>query len=287
MRRVLFGVVLLLTSSAMAVRAVKPVLVLLALTCSLICVTQVQAARTSTRLTMANANDQPLSFTISVERVKDKKQGGCLRFHVTVKAKDGKSPLAPRRATALEVSDGEAVVSSCSLQPDERDGEVSYSFLVAAKYAEKSTFLFGEDFGTPDGVAAGRYYWFYLKDFVELPLPRGNAPLSELAKDCKGALVATLLEVVGPELGPPGASDYTSKWKVEKALRGAYAGSVHLSFRVQSVPEKSRERPPSVGKTYIVITYEANANQVAAILDADEKNLREVQDLLKDSVEPK
>src|SRR5207249_1871636 len=160
----------------------------------------------------------------------------------------------PRRATALEVSDGEAVVSSCSLQPDERDGEFSYSFLVAAKYAEKSTFLFGEDFGTPDGFAAGRYFWFYLKDFIELPLPRGNAPLSELAKGCKGALVANLVEVGAPEPGPPGAADYASKWKVEKVLRGAYPGSVHLSFRVQSIPEGSRERPPVVGKTYILIT---------------------------------
>jgi hypothetical protein len=146
--------------------AVKTLFVLLALACSLICVTQVQAARTSTRLTTANVNDQPLSFTIKVERVKDEKKGDYLRFHVTVKAKDGKAPLSPRRATVLEATDGEAVVSSFSSQTDERGGEVSYSFLVAAKYAEKTTFLFGEVLGTPD-VPAGRYYWFYLKDFVE------------------------------------------------------------------------------------------------------------------------
>jgi HEAT repeat protein len=264
--------------------AVKPLLILLALACSLIWVTPVQAARSSTRLTTANVNDQPLSFTIKVERVKDKKKGDYLRFHVTVKAKDGEVPLSPRRATALEVIDGEAVVSSCSLQLDERGGEVSCSFLVAAKYAEKSTFLFGEDFGAPNGWAAGRFYWFYLQDFVELPLPRGNAPLSELAKKSKGALVATLLEIGDPELGPPGAGNYASKWKVEKVLRGTYPGTVHLSFRVQSIPEESREKPPVVGKKYILITNEVNANQVAAILDADEKNLRKVQDLLKDFV---
>jgi hypothetical protein len=146
---------------------VKPLLVLLALACSLIWVTPVQAARMSTRMTTANVNDQPLSFTIKVERVKDKMKGDYLRFHVTVTAKNGKAPISPHRAAALEVIDGEAVVSSGNLQPDERGGEVAYSFLVAAKYAEQSTFLFGEDFAAPNGVAAGRYYWFYLKDFVE------------------------------------------------------------------------------------------------------------------------
>ena len=43
-----------------------------------------------------------------------------------------------------------------------------------------------------------------------------------LAKNCKGALVATLLQVGDPELGPPGAADYADKWRVTKALRGAY-----------------------------------------------------------------
>jgi len=146
---------------------VRSLPVLLALVGSLIVVSQVQAERTSTRMTPATLRDQPLSFTIKVERFKDEKKGEYLRFHVTVRAKDGKAPLSPRRATALEVFDGEAVVSSCSVQPADPGVEVSYSFLVAAKYAEKSTFLFGEVLGTPDGPAAGRYYWFYLKDFVE------------------------------------------------------------------------------------------------------------------------
>lgn len=141
--------------------------VLLAFVGYLIVVSQVQAGRTSTRLTPATVKDQPLSFIIKVERFKDEKKGEYLRFYVTVMAKDGKAPLSPRRATALEVFDGEAVVSSCGVQPADAGGEVSYSFLVAAKYAEKSTFLFGEVLGAPDGPPAGRYYWFYLKDFVE------------------------------------------------------------------------------------------------------------------------
>lgn len=145
----------------------KSLAVLFAFAGCLIVVGQAQAERTSTQLTPATVKDQPLSFTIKCEQFKDKKKGECLRFHVTAKAKEGNAALAPRRATVLEVFDGEAVVSSCSVQSVEADGELSYSFLVAAKYAEKSTFLFGEVLDTPNGFPAGRYYWFYLKDFVE------------------------------------------------------------------------------------------------------------------------
>ena len=116
---------------------------------------------------------------------------------------------------------------------------------------------------------------------AEPPLPRGNAPLPELAKNCKGALVATLKEVGDADLGPPGAADYAAKWRVTKVLRGDYPETARLSFRVQSLPEKSRERPPAVGKSYILITYETNGGQVAAILDANEENLQKVQGLLK------
>jgi RNA polymerase sigma factor (sigma-70 family) len=115
----------------------------------------------------------------------------------------------------------------------------------------------------------------------DLPLPGGNAPLAELAEKCKGALVATLVEVGKPELGPPGAADYKSAWKVEKVLRGDYPKTADLSFRVQNLPEDKRERTPTVGKKYILITYETNADQIAVILEADEANLRTVQNLLK------
>jgi hypothetical protein len=120
-----------------------------------------------------------------------------------------------------------------------------------------------------------------MRDETKLPLPGGNTPLPELAKACKGALVATLQEVGAPELGPPGAVDYASKWKVERVLRGDYPKTTDLSFRVQSVPKKSRENAPAIGKTYVLITHEANAGQIAAILEANEKNLRLIQDLLR------
>lgn len=120
-----------------------------------------------------------------------------------------------------------------------------------------------------------------IKEESKLPLPGGNAPLAERVKACKGALVATLQEVGAPEPGPPGAADYTSRWKVERVLRGDSAKAADLSFRVQSLPEKSREKAPALGTTYILITHEGNAGQIAAILEADEKNLRQVLDLLR------
>jgi hypothetical protein len=113
------------------------------------------------------------------------------------------------------------------------------------------------------------------------PLPRGNEPLPELAKDCKGALVATLVQVDEPQLGPPGAADYTSRWKVQKALRGNYPETTSLNFRVQSLPRESQERSPVVGRKYILITYETNETQIAVILDATGDNLRMVEELLK------
>jgi hypothetical protein len=115
---------------------------------------------------------------------------------------------------------------------------------------------------------------------VKPTLPGGHAPLSKLAPTCKGALVATLLEIGTPELGPPGATNYPSRWKVEKVLRGTYPATAALSFRVQTIPETSRETPPVVGKTYILISYEDNANQVAVMLDAGDENLRKVHELL-------
>src|SRR5204862_3349938 len=111
-------------------------------------------------------------------------------------------------------------------------------------------------------------------------LPGGNAPLSNLVKTCKGALVAPLLEIGAPELGPPGATNYLSKWKVEKVLRGTYPATAQLTFRVQTLPEKNRETPPVAGKTYILISGEVNADQVMVILDAGDENLRKVNDLL-------
>jgi RNA polymerase sigma factor (sigma-70 family) len=124
------------------------------------------------------------------------------------------------------------------------------------------------------------------KEKVEkLPLPGGNAPLAELAKKCKGALVATLLEFGEPDIGPPGAADYSSRWKVEQVLRGTYAGTIQLSFRLQNLPEQSRERLPAVGKSYILVTFESNADQVAVMLDTNQDNKRKIGELLKAALE--
>lgn len=175
----------------------KSLPVLLVLVCSLNFVCQVQAENPSMRLTPATVNDQPLAFTIKVERFEDKKKGDYLRFHVTVKAKVADHALSPRRSTELEVFDEEAFVSSCGLQPAERGGEVSYSLVVAAKYAEKSKFLFSEILSEFDG----HHYWFYLKDFVE------PNPVAKKAAPAAGKYVAYWLtrhppDATSTEYGP-------------------------------------------------------------------------------------
>jgi hypothetical protein len=112
-------------------------------------------------------------------------------------------------------------------------------------------------------------------------LPGGNALLPALVKDSAGILVATLREVGSPELGPPGAADYASQWSVKQVLRGDYPATAQLRFRVQSIPQERRETPPKVGRTYILVSYEHNANQIAAMLDATEQQLRTVRKLLE------
>ncbi len=128
---------------------------------------QLQGANLYIRLTPTTIQKQSRAFTITVNSFKDAKKGEYLRFNVKVKAKPGESPLSPILVTELEVFDGEAVISSSLLQGTERDGEILYSFLVAAKYTEKSKFTFGEIACTEDGepLPAANHYWFYLKDF--------------------------------------------------------------------------------------------------------------------------
>ena len=151
------------------VLAVKSHSILMALACFLIFICQLQAASEYTQLTPATVKKQSRSFTITVDRFKDEKKGEYLRFNVKVKAKPGEAPLSPFLSTDLEVFDGETVVSSSLLQGTERDGEILYSFLVAAKYAAKSKFTFGEILTAPNGqpLPSADRYWFYLKDFVE------------------------------------------------------------------------------------------------------------------------
>ena len=147
----------------------KSLPVLLAVTCSLVVASQAPAASLYIRLTPATIHKESRSFTITVDRFKDEKKGEYLRCNVRVKAKAGEVPLSGLFATDLEIFDGEAVVSSSLLQGTQRDGEILYSFLVAAKYAAASKFTFGEILRAPDGepLPAANNYWFYLKDFVE------------------------------------------------------------------------------------------------------------------------
>lgn len=136
---------------------------------SLIVVGQVRAETIYTRLTREKTSDHLYSFTIKVERLKETKAGEFFEFHVTVKAMNAGAHIAhPHRSGELEVFNGKKLISSCHVQPTRRDGELSFSFRVAAKYAEKSRFTFAETPDHPDSPdLGGFYYWFYLEDFVE------------------------------------------------------------------------------------------------------------------------
>ncbi len=146
----------------------KLVTVLSVLAGSLIVAGQVRAERTSTRLTTEKTSDHLYSFTIKVERLKTIDRGDLVEIHVTVKTKNAGAHIAkPHRSGKLEVFNGKEFISSCDVQPTGREEELSFSFNVAVKYAEKSRFIFAETDPSQAEFGQGFYYWFYLKDFVE------------------------------------------------------------------------------------------------------------------------
>ena len=114
----------------------------------------------------------------------------------------------------------------------------------------------------------------------QLPLPKCDIPLGELAVVCKGALVATLVSVDWEEFGPTGASIFQSHWKVINTLRGNYPGNVEMTFIVQTFPKEHRQRKPTLGQTYILISHPENETSVAYIFDHTVEKLREIQQLL-------
>jgi hypothetical protein len=143
----------------------KRVLVLWALAGLLILAGAAMAETVHTRLTREKSGDHLYSFTVKVKRVKE---GGAefLQFNVTARPKDPKAPRLPRLAGTLEVFDGKALVSSCDVRQGGDKGGMSFSFRVAARYAERSRFTFAETLGPPVGEGQGFYYWFYLNDFA-------------------------------------------------------------------------------------------------------------------------
>jgi hypothetical protein len=144
----------------MEVPVMKLIAVLWVLALSMTVADQAVAESWSKQLTPEATSDEMYSFTIKVDRLKETEVGEFLRFHVTVKGLDLKE--LPHRSGELRVFNGKEFVSSCDVQPAGRDGERSFSFRAAAKYAEKSTFRY-----TQTGEFGHISYWFNLKDFVE------------------------------------------------------------------------------------------------------------------------
>jgi len=113
------------------------------------------------------------------------------------------------------------------------------------------------------------------------PLPGRRFTIEEAVGGCKSAAVARLVSIGERDVGPPGASWYgAAEWETLEPLRGGYPRKAVLSLTVQSSPEKSRERLPEEGGTYIVMSYERNSRQIKKVLEYTAENLNKVKALL-------
>jgi hypothetical protein len=101
-------------------------------------------------------------FKIIAARHKDADEGDVYYFSVTVKLKDNAFGL-PIHSRVLQIYNGKEFISSCEVQPKGVDGERVYSFRVAQKYLEKSTFTYTDSAAVLNSIG----FWFYLNDFAE------------------------------------------------------------------------------------------------------------------------
>jgi hypothetical protein len=123
------------------------------------------------RLTPKQTADEMYSLTIKVEPIKSAANfegkdvvGEFLEFRVAVKT-NGPSKDLPKdlhHSGEVRISNGKDFISSSKVQMTQSDDEWSFSFKVAAKYAERSGFIFA----ATDAEGRGAHYWFYLKDFI-------------------------------------------------------------------------------------------------------------------------
>jgi hypothetical protein len=116
----------------------------------------------------------------------------------------------------------------------------------------------------------------------EPPLPGHSLGLAEVARECAWAVVAKLTGIGSSGPGPPGMSDYESKWKIIKVLRGNFGGEDKLNFQVQDFPLVDKERLPTVGNRYILVGYGKGVDpkQVAIMIEESEETDKRVVQLL-------
>ena len=123
------------------------------------------------RLKPKQTADEMYSLTIKVEPIKWASNfegkddlGQFLEFHVAVKPKGPSNDWTKylHHSGEVRIFNGKDFISSSNVQMTQTKGEWSYSFRVAAKYAEKSGFIFA----ATDSEGQGAHYWFYLKDFI-------------------------------------------------------------------------------------------------------------------------
>jgi hypothetical protein len=149
--------------------SVKHLAALFVLAGALLAAMPVHAENWHKRLTPKRTADEMCRFAIKTEPIKtaqsldDKDQkGDFLEFHVTVTPKGGPLHKELHCSGEIRIFDGKDFISSSKVQMSETEGVLSFSFKVAARYSEKSGFIFA----ATDREGQGAHYWFYLKDFV-------------------------------------------------------------------------------------------------------------------------
>jgi hypothetical protein len=131
---------------------------LFGLMCPIVFAGQVRAEKWIEQVTPKKTARPGDTFTIKVQRLKQGQGEEVLEVQVTVKLEH--SIKMPVRQGLLLVYNGKEFVTSCELEPTVQDGERSFSFRIAEKYAEKTLFTYSES--NIDSIG----YWFYVQDFV-------------------------------------------------------------------------------------------------------------------------
>jgi hypothetical protein len=114
----------------------------------------------------------------------------------------------------------------------------------------------------------------------DLPLPKGWYPLDEILSTSNGLLVATLESTTMLDPGPPGATYYSSLWRVTQVRRGNFPEKIECVFCLQTFPESQKQRLPTPGNPYLLVMYPNRTNQIAYIFDATKQKLAEIETMI-------
>ena len=116
----------------------------------------------------------------------------------------------------------------------------------------------------------------------DLPLPGHYQKFEAIAQNSSWISIAILKSLGNADTGPAGCSDYDSKWKIIKSLKGNPKGE-SFHFIMQVFPKNHAETLPTPGKSYILLSYDEKTDpkQIAYMMDDTPENELKVVNLLK------